>query len=81
MLTIANKQQSKTIPSLEARRRLGEPSMKMFIQTMDYIIEHKPKLADRLAISLDNELRDFIESGIQEAETGALHPIESILDE
>ncbi len=60
---------------------VGGPSMEIYNQAIDYIIEHKPELADTLAISLDNELRGFIERGIKEAETGELHPIESILDE
>jgi hypothetical protein len=60
---------------------VSQPFMDNYLQVLDYIIENKPELADTLAISLDDELREIIEKGIKEGEAGDTYPLESILDD
>lgn len=60
---------------------VSQPFMDGYSQVIDYIIEHKPELADTLAIMLDGEIRDIIEKGTQEVEAGDLLPLSSILDD
>ncbi len=59
---------------------VGEPFIKVVSQAIDYIVKHKPALADTLAISLDDEIRAIIEQGSREVKKGDVIPIETILD-
>ena len=60
---------------------VGEPFMKALNKFLDYIMEHKPALADTLAITLDNEIRDVIEQGTKDIKADKIVPLETILDE
>ena len=50
-------------------------------QFAEYLIEHKPALADTLALSLDDNIREVIEQGSREVEVGKFLPIEDILND
>lgn len=50
-------------------------------QAIDYLIEHKPALADSLTLMLDSEIRAVLEAGTEEMETGERLPLETILTE
>ncbi len=60
---------------------VGEPFMAAMDQIIDTLIEHKPAMADTLAILLDENLRQVIEQGTEELQAGKTLPIERLLDE
>ena len=60
---------------------VGEPFMQRLGQFVDYLIEHEPALADTLAITLDDDIREAIETGTKEVKDGKLIPIRNILDD
>ena len=58
---------------------VGDPFMQKIGQFVDYLIEHEPALADTLAITLDDDIREAIEASTKEvkdpaASCGALVP-------
>ena len=58
---------------------VGEPFMQRLGQFVDYLIEHEPALADTLAISLDDEIRDAISEGSEEVKAGKHIPLANVL--
>ena len=59
---------------------VGDPFMKAVSRAIDYIIRKEPALADSLAITLDEEIRDIIDQGTKEIMAGKTIPISSILE-
>jgi antitoxin (DNA-binding transcriptional repressor) of toxin-antitoxin stability system len=59
---------------------VGEPFMKAVGQAIDHIIEHEPAVADSLAITFDDEIRNLIEKGSKEIKEKKIVPIESIIE-
>ena len=59
---------------------VGDPFMKAVSRAIDYIIRKEPALADSLAITLDEEIRDIIDQGTNEMMAGKSIPITSILE-
>lgn len=60
---------------------VGQNFMEMAGQAIDYIIEHKPALADTMAIMLDDEMRSVIDNNKKEMASEERLPLASILEE
>ena len=58
---------------------VGEPFMQRLSQFIEYLIEREPALADTLAITLDDDIREAIERGSNEVKAGNFTPIEDVL--
>lgn len=60
---------------------VGEPFMQRLGQFAEHLVEHEPKLAHMLALTLDNDIREAIEQGSREAKAGKFIPIEDVLND
>lgn len=59
---------------------VGENFMQIVGEAIEYMIEHNPSLADTMAITLDDEIREAIEESRKELAEGKKIPLESILE-
>lgn len=62
-------------------RLVGEPLMQDMDKVIDFLIKHKPALADTLAIMLDDNLKHIIDRGTAEVKARKTIPLESILED
>ena len=58
---------------------VGEPFMQRLSRFVEYLIENEPALADTLAITLDDDIREAIEQGSEDIKEGNILPIEDVL--
>lgn len=58
---------------------VGEPYIDAVNQVIEYILHNEPEMADTIAISLNDEVKQILQDGHKDVENGNVLPIESIL--